>query len=438
MYNAAKFASNRRLFALLVLLASLQITCSEARAQGIAFNIAGMRVQVGKGGVGIMPLPPQFAPQPSYFANPTIQQGFTPALMPGAMPGYGQYGQNFNQNGMVSPMPVLTPQQIARRQAVTLVNQGLELSKNGNEQGAYKCWAEAIKLDPTDSTAWYNLTGAASSLGHLDEAVWLAKEYLKRFPNQRAAKMRGLLAMVEGEKKTQDEKKSAFGTSNADYLPFVANNGQLNRWNLQKMPLKVYIAPTSETPGAQPHWHQIIQQSFDQWSKATGGRIYFKQVTSAEESDIECHFAKDKNGLPDKNANELGLATTSLSGYGDIVHSQIHLLTREPSGPNRNKSLSDSLFGQTALHEIGHSLGLIGHSDKASDVMYFMVNIADCQSPGLSARDVNTMVSLYNAPQPVRDLQYDEQITAVSSAGRDAQFVDSDDYMAMGRPAHGH
>lgn len=437
MYNLANFASNRRLIALLVLLASLQLTCPEARAQGIAFNIAGMRVQVGKGGVGIMPLPPQFAPQPSYFANPTIQQGFTPALMPGLMPGYGQYGQNLNHNGMVNAVPVMSPQQIARRQAVTLVNHGLELSKNGDEQGAYKCWAEAAKIDPSDSTAWYNLTGAASTLGRLDEAIWLAKEYLKRFPTQRAAKMRDLLAMVEEEKKTQDEKRSAFGTSTTDYLPFVSNKGQLNRWNLQKMPLKVYIAPTSETPGAQPHWHQIIQQSFDQWSKATGGRIYFKQVTSAAESDIECHFAKDKNGLPDKNANELGLATTSLSGYGDIVHSQIHLLTREPSGPNRNKSLSDNLFNQTALHEIGHSLGLIGHSDKASDVMYFMVSIGDCQNPGLSARDVSTMVSLYNAPQPVRDMQNDEQISAVSNAGVDGQVVDNDDYMAMSQLAQG-
>lgn len=437
MHNVAHLASKQRFIALLVLIASLQLTCSEARAQGIAFNIAGMRVQVGKGGVGIMPLPPQFAPQPGFYPNPTLQQGFIPVFSPSYIPGFTQSGQYLDQNRLINSAPIMTPEQIARRQVVTLINQGIELGKSGDEEGAYNNYAKALKIDPSHSTSWYNLTVSATALGRLDEALWLAKEYLKRFPSQRTARMRSLLAMIEGEKKTQDEKRDAFGTCANNYLPFVVSHGQLNRWNMQKMPLKVYIAPTSETPGAQPHWHQIIQESFDQWSKASGGRIYFKQVTSAVESDIECNFAKDKNGLPDKNANELGLATTRLSSHGDILHSQIHLLTREPSGPNRNKSLSDGLFRETTLHEIGHSLGLIGHSDKASDVMYFMANSGNTKYLGLSARDINTMNSLYDAPRPAQDQQYDEQIAAVSNAVTDGQVADNDDSMAMSQLAQG-
>lgn len=74
-----------------------------------------------------------------------------------------------------------------------------------------------------------------------------------------------------------------------------------------------------------------------------------------------------------------------------IVKVKILLLMNEPASAF---PLTNNLIRTLCLHEIGHAIGLIGHSAKASDVMYCTGQIVD-QEKHLSKRDVNTLHALY-------------------------------------------
>jgi predicted Zn-dependent protease len=50
----------------------------------------------------------------------------------------------------------------------------------------------------------------------------------------------------------------------------------------------------------------------------------------------------------------------------------------------------------TVLHEMGHALGLTGHSPDPEDIMY--PHISDRATSGLSARDRSTLIALYSRP----------------------------------------
>jgi predicted Zn-dependent protease len=170
------------------------------------------------------------------------------------------------------------------------------------------------------------------------------------------------------------------------------------KWPAKKMPVKVYIkqlsaAEVASIPGYRANFPAILKTCFEDWAQASGGLIRFVYV-EAKDADIDCIWTADANQFV--NSAEAGETRLSMNKSGKILHGNIEILTvpMEQTLP-----LTDSRLRKIGLHEVGHVLGLTGHTHNPNDIMYFTpVEIADRHTE-LKSRDINTLVRLYSAPQ---------------------------------------
>jgi predicted Zn-dependent protease len=203
-----------------------------------------------------------------------------------------------------------------------------------------------------------------------------------------------------------------------DYLADIGAEGY-HRWPSYKFPLKVYIEQGSHVPGYRPVFRQFMVDSFNEWSRVSGGTINWQQVNSPRGADIIAGWTNDVTARG--GGVEAGRTTTITkvdprTGNGIIQSARISILTQLGRRP-----FSDNDSHKTILHEVGHALGLQGHSRTPSDIMYASVNPA--QVPYLKERDVNTLSRLYQgatdsiAALPSRLSQLQRGFVPQSNAG---------------------
>jgi predicted Zn-dependent protease len=84
----------------------------------------------------------------------------------------------------------------------------------------------------------------------------------------------------------------------------------------------------------------------------------------------------------------------------EIDRADIRILTidRQTQEP-----LSDEEMKKTCLHELGHSMGLQGHSTNNHDIMFF--SMSNTNWPVLSKRDKATVFMIYQNYQPLMSAQ---------------------------------
>ena len=174
------------------------------------------------------------------------------------------------------------------------------------------------------------------------------------------------------------------------YLTNCLREGYVVRWQANNTPIKVYIAPfrwyeAEKQRNAQAYMN-LAWDSFNAWTFQTGGLVRFQRVQTLIESQINLLWRR-------VDRKSLGHCKTEWDKRGRIFGAEISI------------GLSDGLlFAQynnpvevkhTILHEIGHALGILGHSPYPEDMMYVphQFGIGD-----LSPRDTTTLYWLYQLP----------------------------------------
>jgi hypothetical protein len=364
-------------------------------------------------GSGNMPPPGQNYQAPSYAVTPpSLKTGYP---MPGGL-------QPFTPSFLPSQSNI---PEAARRQATELINRAYDLSHAGRNEDAIPLLKQAEQLNPASSAAHLDLSASYIALKRYDEALtettillsmnpddersyinYLAaaiganrmqdalrvgQDYLHRFPNgQNRTKLSNEMVAVEHE---LDRRANAHGVmpppgAPDNYLFYATPNG-IRRWPPGTMPLRVYINNGNQCKGFVPDFQSVLISSFMTWQNATRGMIRFIPVDDLRSANIECRWTDSAANV--SLAAEAGEAKVETI-RNNIDHVTITLLTCRPESPS--EKLTSNLLQQVCLHEIGHSLGLDGHSDRAQDIMYCSTN-PNVEHPNLTQRDINTLYLIY-------------------------------------------
>lgn len=261
------------------------------------------------------------------------------------------------------------------------------LGKMGKVKDSIVYYEKASLLDPNSEACFINWSAAYGALGQLDESLRISREFLKRFPKSAMfSQMQNQANTIEKELKRHPivSKKES-----EDYLS-EACPGPLRRWNSKQMPLPVFIQSGTGVEKWRPAFEAIMRQAFEEWAEASGKTLSFKFVPDKSEAKIQVAWLSDTKSL--KNPSELGQADTKYADNGELMQATIKMLTVSPLDPKAD--LTDAGFRKTALHEVGHALGIYGHSSNPEDALYFAsMNVYE---PKLSKRDAATIRKLYS------------------------------------------
>jgi tetratricopeptide (TPR) repeat protein len=294
---------------------------------------------------------------------------------------------------------------------------GLKFYSQGDYLTAASYFLEASAQGTDNPNTHYYLADSYLKLNRLAEAQAEYQKILAMAPNSQAARLsrtglsnlRGYLNNTNGNRWRQSggsgpgaikDQYSGEVLQGEDYLDQITEGGQRVRWALSKMPLKVYI---EQTPvgirNFQPTFVSQVRKGLDVWVGVLGHQLTYVLVNSKEDADIRVSWT---NTIDTQGHNEDG-GTAYTAGLmvprirEDRIESMdVQIATFDIHGKAQT---ADIIYG-VAIHELGHSLGLLGHSPNPNDIM-FAENQHVIQP---SKRDMNTLRKLYTLAADINNL----------------------------------
>ncbi len=135
----------------------------------------------------------------------------------------------------------------------------------------------------------------------------------------------------------------------------VQSSEETNKWWMYPKQLRVYIPPNHKRT-------VMMKHAFAEWTQVTGGKLAFKYVPSPNVAKIQVFFV-DKIPNADR---EIGLTRFRYSNSGKLLSAKIYIAEKTSYG----RVLGNDSVYTVMLHEIGHAIGINGHSDDPLSIMY--------------------------------------------------------------------
>ena len=207
-----------------------------------------------------------------------------------------------------------------------------------------------------------------------------------------------------------------------NYLPFMAGRytpkrGKEDllvfcRWDVKRFPLAVAVdSPALEAPLAdefdpdkQPRaFVDAAWQAIDLWQQALGGVVSFRRVGGNEHADLRIRLLGEVGPAPEEGVQVLG--TTPMreacridgsSMFADRLKVEFEVPEIRIYVADEHGLLPPDQVQRNVLHEIGHALGMRGHSPIPADLMFEVAR--DRRVDRLSREDVNSFRALYRQP----------------------------------------
>jgi tetratricopeptide (TPR) repeat protein len=310
---------------------------------------------------------------------------------------------------------------------------GLALYAQGKYTGAFAYFLRATRQDERNVNARYYL---ADTLVRIDRRVEAREEYrkiLKLAPNSRAARLSalGLARLQESSRpapggswriggqpagRRDDRYVGSIGEGDT-YLDQVTGTNGAVRWSLLKSPLKVYIESTPlGIRNFQPAFPTQVRRALDVWMNVLDRQLSYTLQTEPEQADIRVSWvnALDTRGHLGDGGTAYTAGLTSPRLQDDrLQFMEVRLATFNIRGEPQNADLIYAV----AVHELGHALGLLGHSDHPEDVMFARNQRITQPSP----RDIRTLRALYAGQADIDNRTAAERRAAPTAGSETAQ-----------------
>lgn len=281
-----------------------------------------------------------------------------------------------------------------------MFKKGLTALNAKNYVAAHRYIGFAKKMKPNNKEYKYNYVMA---LAGITPTYAVQKEMFDLTANQ-AEDSSARLAQVQ----VDFWKRRIMNSYGHNYIEQTPYGNNILRWDVSTFPLKVCIDFPMEDNLPQ-YYRAEITKAFYQWQNSTSF-LKFTFVNNVKDAQIVVKFLP----LPDNNCSKSGCKYVVAYTEPTIKNNKLKKMTITMYDKDAyGNYFSDKELYNTILHEIGHSLGIMGHSYSTDDLMY-MSNEEQQQNSiyvrfrssfqYISAKDINTIKLLYNLAPDITNL----------------------------------
>ena len=165
-----------------------------------------------------------------------------------------------------------------------------------------------------------------------------------------------------------------------------------------QFPVTVYVQqPVSVTDSAADRrfqqWVAAVEKAIAQWNEY----LPLKIISESETADIVILRSQPERKAqlnPNTGLYDIPRAVTAETKYKFYLQKDSSLVAHKMTVQISSNFTGVSLLA-TARHELGHALGIWGHSPEEGDALYFS---QVSNPPQISTRDINTLKKIYQQP----------------------------------------